>query len=220
MGQPSFQLRDFELFNHLDDEEVEVILSNIHFRNFPKNTQIITEGDESLSLYFLLHGSAKVYLNDETGKEFIIDVLQAGSYFGELGLIKSIHRTASVMTMQDSRMGIMRKPDFSRILSTYPSFSLGLIESLSTRLIESTETIRKLGLMDVYHRISATFLKLSKNENGIRVIHEKLTQQNIADRIGASREMVAIILKDLRDGGYISQEHNKIFLHKALPHSW
>jgi len=215
-----FQLHNFELFKHLKSKDTADILPQIHTRNYPIRTQLITEGDESHSLYFILEGSVKVYLDDENGKEIIIDVLQTGEYFGELGLIKLVPRTASVMTMENSRMGIMRKTDFLRCLSNYPEFSLGLIESLATRLIESTETIRKLGLMDVYRRITATFRKLSEEHNGIRVINEKLTQQNIASRVGASREMVAIILKDLRDGGYISQKNNKIYLLKPLPRSW
>lgn len=214
------QLRNFELFNELEKDTVDGILSHIHTRSFPKKTQIVTEGDDSHSLYFLLDGRVKVYLDDDNGKEIIVNIHEAGEFFGELGLIKSIPRTASVLTLEDSRLGIMPESDFRRCVTNYPSFAINLIENLSTRLIEATETIRKLGLMDVYRRIAVTFLNLSEEIDGVRVINEKLTQQNIASRVGASREMVARILKDLRAGGYISQEDNKIILHKSLPHSW
>ncbi len=214
------QLRQFELFKQLGHEEVEDILSHIHCRTFPKKTQIVTEGDDSHSLYFLLEGRVKIYLDDDTGKEIIMNIHESGDFFGELGLIKSIPRTASVLTLEDSRLGIMPEADFRRCLSSYPAFSLSLIENLSTRLIEATETIRKLGLMDVYGRIVVTFLNLSEEINGVRVINEKLTQQSIANRVGASREMVARILKDLRAGGYITQENNQIIINKPLPHSW
>ena len=214
------QLRNFELFNQLEKEDIDDILSHIHCRSFPKKTQIVTEGDDSHSLYFLLEGRVKVYLDDDNGKEIIVNIHSAGEFFGELGLIKSIPRTASVLTLEDSRLGIMPESDFRRCLSSYPAFAISLIENLSTRLIEATETIRKLGLMDVYRRIAVTFLNLSEEIDGVRIINEKLTQQNIASRVGASREMVARILKDLRAGGYISQEDNKIIIHKSLPHSW
>ncbi|WP_444996685.1 Crp/Fnr family transcriptional regulator [Aliikangiella sp. IMCC44359] len=214
------QLRNFELFNNLDKDTIEDILSHIHSRSFPKKTQIVTEGDDSHSLYFLLEGRAKIYLDDDSGKEIIVNIHETGDFFGELGLIKSIPRTASVVTLEDSRLGIMPEADFRRCLACYPAFAQNLIENLSTRLIEATETIRKLGLMDVYRRIAVTFLNLSEEVGGVRIINEKLTQQNIASRVGASREMVARILKDLRAGGYISQEDNKIIIHKALPHSW
>ena len=214
------QLKNFELFSPLDKDVIEDIVAHIHSRSFPRKTQIVTEGDDSHSLYFLIEGRVKVYLDDDNGKEIIVNIHNEGDFFGELGLIKSIPRTASVVTMEDSRLGIMPEADFRRCLANYPEFAINLIENLSTRLIEATETIRKLGLMDVYRRIAVTFLNLSEEIDGVRVINEKLTQQNIASRVGASREMVARILKDLRAGGYISQDDNKIIIHKSLPHSW
>lgn len=214
------QLKNFDLFKQLENEDIDNILSHIHTRSFPKKTQIVTEGDDSHSLYFLLEGRVKIYLDDDHGKEITVNVHQAGDFFGELGLIKSIPRTASVLTIENCRLGIMPEADFRRCLANYPSFAMSLIENLSNRLIDATETIRKLGLMDVYGRIVVTFLNLSEEVDGIRVINEKLTQQNIASRVGASREMVARILKDLRVGGYILQQDGKIFLLKPLPHSW
>ena len=210
----------FDLFNYLEPKEIEDVLSHVHHRNFRKKTQIVTEGDDSHSLYFLLEGKVKVYLNDKNGKEIIINTHVPGDFFGELGLVKSIPRTASVMTLEECKIGVMQEFDFKHCLSSYPGFSIALIENLSTRLIEATETIRKLGLMDVYQRIAVTFLTLSEERDGVRVIPEKLTQQNIASRVGASREMVARILKDLRVGGYITQDSNSITINRPLPHSW
>jgi len=215
-----FELSDFDLFNKLEENEISNVLSHIHSRTFRKNTQIITEGDGSHSLYFLLDGKIKVYLNDDSGKEIIINIHKPGDFFGELGLIKSIPRTASIMTVTESKIGIMQESDFKHCLVSHPDFSMALIENLSSRLIDATETIRKLGLMDVYQRIAVTFLSLSEERDGVRVIPEKLTQQNIANRVGASREMVARILKDLRSGGYITQDSVGITIHKMLPHSW
>ncbi len=213
-------LNAFDLFNYLEPKEIEDVLSHVHHRNFRKKTQIVTEGDDSHSLYFLLEGKIKVYLNDKSGKEIIINTHVPGDFFGELGLVKSIPRTASVMTLEECKIGVMQEFDFKHCLSSYPAFSIALIENLSTRLIEATETIRKLGLMDVYQRIAVTFLTLSEERDGVRVIPEKLTQQNIASRVGASREMVARILKDLRVGGYITQDSNSITINRPLPHSW
>ena len=213
-------LNTFDLFNYLEQKEIDDVLSHVHHRNFRKKTQIVTEGDDSHSLYFLLEGKVKVYLNDKSGKEIIINTHVPGDFFGELGLVKSIPRTASVMTLEECKIGVMQEFDFKHCISNYPAFSIALIENLSTRLIEATETIRKLGLMDVYQRIAVTFLNLSEVRGDVRVIPEKLTQQNIASRVGASREMVARILKDLRTGGYITQEPHGITINRALPHSW
>ncbi len=210
----------FDLFNYLEQQEIEKVLSHVHTRSFNKKTQIVTEGDDSHSLYFLLEGQVKVYLNDDNGKEIIINMHKPGDFFGELGLVKSIPRTASIVTVTACKIGVMQEADFKHCLASYPAFSIALIENLSTRLIEATETIRQLGLMDVYQRIAVTFLNLSEPKGDVRVIPEKLTQQNIANRVGASREMVARILKDLRSGGYITQDSKGITIHKTLPHSW
>ena len=214
------QLRDFPLFDELSESAVNDILGRIHSRSFQKKTQIVTEGEVSHSLYFLLEGKVKVYLDDETGKEIIVNIHKAGDFFGELGLIKSIPRTASVLTLDDCRMGVMQEVDFRRTIDKYPQFSLNLLRNLTDRLIEATETIRKLGLMDVYGRIAVTFLNMSEEVDGRRIIPEKLTQQSIANRVGASREMVARILKDLKNGEYISIEDNQIIIRKPLPQSW
>lgn len=214
------ELFNFDIFNSLEKSNFDKILSHVQTRHYKKKTQIITEGDDSHSLYFLLEGKIKVYLNDDSGKEIIINTHKEGEFFGELGLIKSISRTASVITTTDCKVGVMQEVDFKHCLASYPEFSLSLIQNLSTRLIDATESIRQLGLMDVYQRIAVTFLSLSEEKDGVRVIAEKLTQQNIANRVGASREMVARILKDLRLGGYISQDSKTITIHKPLPHSW
>ena len=133
------ELNTFDLFNYLEPKEIEDVLSHVHQRNFRKKTQIVTEGDDSHSLYFLLEGKVKVYLNDKAGKEIIINTHVAGDFFGELGLIKSIPRTASVMTLEDCKIGVLQEFDFKHCLSSYPAFSIALIENLSTRLIEATE---------------------------------------------------------------------------------
>ena len=214
------ELSNIDLFSSIEKDATGKILTHIHQRNFRRKTQIITEGDDSHSLYFLLDGQVKVYLNDDAGKEIIINTHKSGEFFGELGLIKSIPRTASVITVTDCKIGVMQEVDFKRCLASHPEFSISLIQNLSTRLIDATESIRQLGLMDVYQRIAVTFLNLSEEKGDVRIIPEKLTQQNIANRVGASREMVARILKDLRSGGYISQDSKSITIHKTLPHSW
>ena len=215
------ELSNCRLFEHMDEAQVEHLSRHIHCRNYPKKTQIITEGDEAHCLYFVLSGRVKVYLDDDNGKEIVVNIHESGEFFGELGLLQAIPRSASVITMEDTRLGLMSDADFRQCLKEQPEFAMNLIHDLVDRLLNATETIRQLGLMDVYGRIAVTFLNLSKPQpDGTRVIEEKLTQQGIANRVGASREMVARILKDLRTGDYIEMTAGKITLKKALPHSW
>ena len=215
------ELNEFPIFKDFDSDLINSIGGFLHYRQFPKKTQIVVEGDASHSMYFILEGRVKVYLDDETGKEIVVNIHGPGEFFGELGLIEGIPRTASVITMEDTRVGILNDNDFRTCMEKYPEFSMKLMHNLVTRLREATETIRKLGLMDVYRRIVVTFLNMAEEDNNGRfIIREKLTQQNIANRVGASREMVARILKDLRTGNYISMEDGLIVINKALPHSW
>ncbi len=214
------ELVEFPIFSDLDPDIVRDISQLLHYRQFPKKTQIVVEGDPSHSMYFILDGRVKVYLDDDSGKEIVVNIHEKGQFFGELGLIEGIPRTASVTTMDDTRLGILNEQDFQKLMMRYPTFSMKMMHNLVTRLREATETIRKLGLMDVYRRIVVTFLNMAEEDNGRWIIKEKLTQQNIANRVGASREMVARILKDLRTGNYISMDEGYIVINKSLPHSW
>lgn len=214
------ELKDFNLMQDLSPDVVDGLIKHIHSRRFPKKSQIITEGDESQCLYFVQSGRVKVFLDDDSGKEITVNFHDEGEFFGELGIIEGIKRTASVVTTEESVLGMMSKADFSECLKTYGEFSIKIIHNLSSRLLNATETIRRLGLMDVYGRIVVTFLNLTEEKDGKRYVREKLTQQEIANRVGASREMVARILKDLRVGGYIEIESGIINIQKPLPHSW
>ncbi len=213
-------LIEFPIFADISPDEVRDISQKLTFRTFPRKTQIVIEGEPSHSMYFILSGRVKVYLDDETGKEIVVNIHEKNEFFGELGLIEGIPRTASVMTLDETRLGILNDKDFQEVMLTHPEFSMKLMSHLVTRLREATETIRKLGLMDVYRRIVVTLLNMAEEKDGKWIITEKLTQQNIANRVGASREMVARILKDLRTGQYIEMDDGYITINKALPHSW
>lgn len=214
------ELAQFPLLAALSDEERMALAQRMQIRVYHKHTQIITEGDPAHCLYFLLSGKIKVYLDDDEGKEILMNTHGAGEVFGELSLIQGSHRTASVMTLEESRIAQLSTADFKSALRELPELALALMSDLTTRLVNATETIRRLGLMDVYGRIAVTLLNLSVEENGVRVIKDRLTQQELATRVGASREMVARIFKDLRLGGYIETEGGHIVLNKPLPHKW
>ncbi len=215
------ELSEFKLFRQLPKETIAALTKHIHVRHYQKRTQIISEGEPAHCLYFVLSGRVKVYLSDDKGKEITVNLHEEGEVFGELSVIQGITRTASVVTTDDSRLGLMSDTDFRACLRDYPEFAMNVMHDLVDRLVQATETIRRLGLMDVYGRIAVLFLTQSEEHNGVRALKEKMTQQSIASRVGASREMVARILKDLKIGGYIDMsDDGHIVLKKTLPHSW
>jgi CRP/FNR family transcriptional regulator, cyclic AMP receptor protein len=206
-------------FMGLHPNELEAISDHALTRAFPKNTVVITEGDRSDSLYIILSGKVKFYVSDEQGKEIILSEAGPGEYFGEISL-DDRPRSASVMTLEPTRFSIVPKDDFRAFLARSPEFAFNLIGKLIHRVRELTENVKSLGLMDVYGRVAHMLVDLAEDDNGQLVIADKPTQQDMANRIGASREMISKILKDLEAGGYIIVDSKRIVIAKNLPRHW
>lgn len=178
-------------------------------RFYPKNTIILNEGDSSSYFYVIHSGRLKAFLADEQGREIVLNIMEPGEYFGEIGLIDNEARSASVMTMEDSQLSLVTKEDFNDCLLKNPKLATPLMHGLIKRLRTATRKIGSLALLDVYGRVASTLLQLAKEQDGELVIGKKLTHQEIANTVGASREMVSRIMHDLMQGGYISVDDKK-----------
>lgn len=213
-------LHRVHIFSELANSEQEILTAHCSTRSYPANTILINEGDDSSSLYVILEGEVKVFVNDEQGKEAILNIMGEGEYFGELSLIDDEPRSASVMTTRPTKVMIITKGDFKRCLKEYPELAFNLIRALSKQVRALTDSVKNLSLMDVYGRVAHTLLDLSSEIDGKKVIEQKLTHQDIANMVGASREMVSRILKDLSTGGYITVDKKTITINEKLPAGW
>ena len=213
-------LSHISLFEGLPPEELTALQELCISRTYPKNTVIINEGDQANAMYICCSGKVKVYVSDESGKEFVLNSMGPEEYFGELSLLDDETRSASVITTEKSTFSILHKDDFSKVVIKHPKIALVLLRNLASRVRKLTDNVKTLALQDVYGRIRKTLMDLGTEKDGVTVIEEKLTQQDIADRIGSSREMVARILKDLTTGGYIEIEKKQFTLLKKLPESY
>ena len=212
------RLQQVELFSGLDEAALNLIAQRVVNRSFPANTIVIHEGDEALSLYLIVSGAVKVFLSDDNGKQIVVNSQREGEYFGELALLDDAPRSASVMTTEQSTFMVLNKHDFDRILQEHPAIALPIMRQLASRVRLLSENVKSLALLDVYGRLARTLLMLAEpGEDGRLAVREKLTQQELANRIGASREMVARILKDLTTGGYISIDKRRITINDRLP---
>ena len=147
-----------------------------------------------------------------------MNTLGPGDYFGELALLDDSTRSASVRTVEKSEFRIVMKEDFNGVLDEHPNIARQLISNLAGRVRKLTADVKSLALQDVYGRVANVLMDLSEERgDGTLFIPEKLTQQDIADRVGASREMVARILKDLTIGEYIRFEGRHIIINTRLP---
>ena len=211
-------LEQVELFQGLTPAELEALAGSSSSRSFPKNTVVIHENDPADSLFIIETGKVKVYCSDKNGKEFIMNTQAEGDYFGELALLDDSSRSASVRTVEKSSFCIIYKDDFNRVLDAHPNISRKLIQNLAARVRKLTADVKSLALQDVYGRVANVLTDLAEERgDGSQYIPEKLTQQDIADRVGASREMVARILKDLTIGDYIRFEGRHIIINSRLP---
>lgn len=214
-------LERMQLFSELGSEHADMLTQHGTVRSYPRHAVLVNEGDQSESLYVILEGRVKVYVSDEDGKEAILDIMDKGEFFGELALLDEEPRSASVMTLEATRCLIISRAEFNRCLSEHPDLALSLIRILARRVRVLTNNVKNLALMDVYGRVAHTLLSLAKPaDEGVLAIDQKLTHQDIANMVGASREMVSRILKDLTTGGYIAVRDRTITIGEKLPARW
>ncbi len=212
-------LAQVPLFADLDPAALSALEQQTKVKRYQKRTVIIEKGEESSILYVLERGRAKVYVADDAGKEIVLRELGPGDHFGELALLGGSPRTASVMTLTDCEARLLTGSVFRDFLTKHPEVALVLIRHLARQVADLTDTASDLALLSVYGRIAKVLIESAQDEDG-RLITGPLTQQQIADRVGCSREMVSRIVGDLRTGGYVSLDGKRFVLERKLPERW
>ncbi|MBN8479440.1 MAG: Crp/Fnr family transcriptional regulator [Burkholderiales bacterium] len=209
-----------DLYSPLKETTLRSIAEGGIVRTFPRNTVLIHEGDTGDSLYIVLSGKVKVYASNAQGREFVIAFHGPGEYVGEMALDGGV-RSASVVTVDPTVCAVVHRAQFREFLLANPDFALHLIEKLIRRVRATTEDVKSLALSDVYGRLVRLLNALAvTGEGGHQVVPEKLTQQAIAERVGASRDMIGKLFKDLVAGGYLAVEDRTITILKKLPTGW
>jgi len=204
----------------ISDTFVRQLASLGRVRTYPKNTVFITEGDSSDSVFVILSGKVKVFISDTEGHEMILDTQGPGEYVGEMALDGN-PRSASVMTLEPSTFSVVAREPIREAIRNNPDLALDMISKIIDRARIATSSVKDLALLDVYGRVARLLLNMSvDNGDGKLIIPDKLTQQEIAERVGASRDMVSRIFRDLTAGGYISVENRFITINKKPPARW
>ncbi|HEX5757001.1 MAG TPA: Crp/Fnr family transcriptional regulator [Arenimonas sp.] len=188
-------------------------------RRFEAGEVFIHEGDPSQHCFILLEGRVKVFSVGPAGREVIYNILGPGEFFGEMGLDGGF-RSASVMAMEPTTCVVVSNQELRDFMAAYPDFALLLVQKLIQRVRHATEHVRTLAFDDVYHRTARLLQALARPERDRWVVAEPLTQQEIAGRVGATREMINRIFRHLRKAGYIALQGRRIVLLKPLPDRW
>jgi len=200
----------------LEDQILRDIASRGGVRSFGAQTVLVTEDDRSDALYIILSGRVKAYGSAEDGREVVYGTHGAGEYFGELSLDGG-PRSASVMTLEPTRCAVVPGADVRQFLAQNPDFALHLVRKLIRLARASTGHVKSLALDDVHGRVTRLLRALAQEEDGVLRVSERLTQQDIAERVGSSREMVSRVFKPLVEGGYVEVRGGRISLLKKLP---
>ncbi len=208
------------LFSGLEVEDLEQLVRDLEIQACGKGELVVRQGDRTDSLYVIVDGRVDVFLCNDKGKEIIINTLGPGETFGELAPLGGIPRQASIQTTEPSHFAVISRSLFVESLLSRPVVAMRLIDRLVGLIQDLTEEVSSLALDDVYGRVVRVLYKHAEKQPDGRLVTGRLTQQDIALRIGATREMVHRILKELKTGGYIRIEGRRIHIDKKLPPRW
>ncbi len=205
-------LRNLPLFSGLDDVELEKLSKVAGRKRVERGAAVVRAGESTDSLYVLLNGRAKVTNHDEDGKEIILAWLGQGESFGEMGLIDGSPRSANVIAAEASELLYLSKEAFERCMRDNFQVAQKLMRILVQRLREADRKIESLALLDVYGRVARLLLDMSELDDGRRVVRKKISKQDMAKMIGASREMVSKVMRDLELSGYIRYDNDLLVI--------
>ena len=209
-------LKAVPLFASFPDDQLRLLTPVITRRSLPRSTTVMASGDPTDSLYIVLSGRLKVMMSDAEGKEVILSILGPGEFFGEMGLIDDAPRSASVVSIEACELLSIAKRDFKKCLAENFEMAQAVMRGLVRRLRDADRKIGSLALLDVYGRVARLLLDMSEMVDGEKIVTKRLPKQDIAKMIGASREMVSRVMKDLQMGGYIEVRGSNIVLRDTI----
>ena len=199
-------IRRVPLFSLLTPDQAKTVAEHVIKRRYKRSEVIVEQGHKSDELIILLTGRARVLTTDHRGREVILAVLKAGDYVGEMSMIDNEPHSATVRTELQSDALVLSRAFFERCLPESSSLAFAVMHGLVRRLRHANRQIESLALLDVYGRVAGALREMSELENGIRLIKHRVNRQDLAKIVGASREMVSRVMKDLEERGDIQTQ--------------
>ena len=191
-----------------NDPALQRFLQHCHRRHYPVRATIIHEGDVPDTLYYIIDGSVSVLIEDDDGREIVLDYLNPGDFFGEMGLFEEdISRSAWVVARTACEMAEINYDQFRTLAMDDAAIIFKLAAQMATRLRKTSRKVSELAFLDVTGRVAHTLLELTRqpdamtHPDGMQI---RITRQEIARIVGCSREMVGRVLKELEEEGLIT----------------
>jgi CRP/FNR family transcriptional regulator, cyclic AMP receptor protein len=202
-------IRRVPLFSMLTPTQAESVAEAVIKRRFKRGEMIVEQGKKSNALFIILTGRARVITSDARGREVILATMSPGDYIGEMSLIDNEPHSASVRCEVQTDVLMLGRVEFARCLPENTSMAYAVMKGLVQRLRNADRKIESLALMDVYGRVARALIDASEPDGeGQNIIRDKVSRQDLAKMVGASREMVSRVMKDLEERGYIETMDN------------
>ena len=207
-------LRKIPLFSPLSDEILSNLSTTVRLQNIKQGQVIFRKGDEGTALYILRSGTIKIVLPSRLGAEIIVSIFSDGDFFGEMALLDGEPRSADAVAIKPSELLVLSRNDFLSFLQSDVNAVNAILSVLTKRMRKTHDLLEDVCFLTISQRLSKLILELGKiygrNEGDSIILDISLTQKELGDMIGATRESINKELKMLRERGLIEMKGNQI----------
>ncbi len=209
-------LKYIPLFSELSEEELKEIVKLAIRQIYKKDNMILIEEEIGSTMFIILDGRVKISRISEDGREVILSILSEGDFFGEMSILDGQNRSANVVTLEDSKIMVVRREDFLKMLRDYPQIAINLLKELAHRLRRSDSQIKSLSLQNASGKVASTLLRIADDSGKIHKGQVEIPrlppQQDLANMAGTSRETISRVLKSLSKQGYLKKEGSRLII--------
>lgn len=202
------RLRSTPLFSSVDDHALAKLAAVSRLRHLSKGQTLFNQGDPADAFYIVYSGSIHLLLDSANGRELVINEMQTGDGFGELGLITGQPRSTTAVAREESVVMVIPRRDFLSVLDTQPGLARSLLQTTAARLGSSSEREGALAFLNAPSRLARVLLLLDRQASAEGYI--TLSQEELARRVGLARQTVASLMGKWRRSGWIVTGRGKI----------
>lgn len=204
------------LFSELSDDDLREIVKLAVRQVYKKDNMILIEEEIGSTMFIILDGRVKISRISDDGREVILSILSEGDFFGEMSILDGQNRSANVVTLDDSKIMVIRREDFLQMLHDYPQIAINLLKELAQRLRRSDAQIKSLSLQNATGKVASTLLRIADDSGKIHLGQVEIPrlppQQDLANMAGTSRETISRVLKSLTKQGYLRKEGSRLII--------
>lgn len=209
-------LKYIPLFSELTDDELKAITNLAVRQVYKKDNMVLIEEEIGSTMFIILDGRVKISRISDDGREVILSILSEGDFFGEMSILDGQNRSANVVTLEDSKIMVIRREDFLQMLRDYPQIAINLLKELAQRLRRSDSQIKSLSLQNATGKVASTLLRIADDSGKIHLGQVEIPrlppQQDLANMAGTSRETISRVLKTLTKRGYLKKEGSRLII--------